>query len=79
MKIDSLKLKLSFVQTEVAKKDDELPLVKASNFEINQRLTKTVEYKDAPYIDYISALLDTNLQPLFSKMSITEGVSTSNA
>lgn len=57
MKVNSLKQEVSYLKSELVKKDDELLLVKGRNFEINQRLVKIVEEKDAPHIDYHKCLI----------------------
>ncbi|CAI9303184.1 unnamed protein product [Lactuca saligna] len=51
-----------------------LLMVKSRNFEINQRLVKIVEEKDALYVDYISQRLDAKLSPILPKVDQFMGV-----
>lgn len=49
--------------------DEELLLVKSQIFEINQQMAKIVEQKDAPYIDYISQVMDVKLNAAIPKIN----------
>ncbi|CAI9303283.1 unnamed protein product [Lactuca saligna] len=73
VKITSIKHEWTFAKTELVKRDDEILLVKGQNFEINQRLVKNLEEKDAPHVDYMSALLYAKPQP-FAKLLLVEDV-----
>lgn len=53
-----IKEKLDATNSLNAQISDELLLVKSCNLAINQHLLKIVEDKDAPYVDYISQLMD---------------------
>lgn len=59
--ITSLQQDLNFIKENIVKKDNEHILVKAQNFDINQRLTKFVKENDAPYIVYTFSLPNTKL------------------
>lgn len=60
-KIKFLKRELHIAKANLIRSDDEWLLAKGRNFEINQRLVRIVENKDAPYVDYMSRLLDVKL------------------
>lgn len=70
MKINSLKQELSRFKLDLEKKDDEILLVQGQNFEINQRVVRIVEEKDAPHGDYMLQMLNQKLQPLLSQLPI---------
>ncbi|CAI9261725.1 unnamed protein product [Lactuca saligna] len=64
-KFTLLKDELMIVKTKLIKKDNELLIVKGKTFEINKSLVKIVEEKDAPYVDYISQILDATFNSYF--------------
>lgn len=45
-----------------------MALTKGINFEINQRLVRIVENKDAPDVDYIPQMLHVKLAPVLSQV-----------
>ncbi|CAI9293252.1 unnamed protein product [Lactuca saligna] len=61
------------------KVDEELALVEGRNFDINQRLVRIVEQKDALNVDYLSQILDAKLAPILSHFKTSFGVLGSRA
>lgn len=64
--INSLKLELTKMKRDFEKNDEQLLLVKGRNLEIDQRVVRILEWKHAPYMDYMSQMLDVKLQPIRS-------------
>lgn len=69
-----MKQDLRNVHSNIAKMDNKRFLVKVQNFEIHQRLVRIIENKDVPYVDYMSRLLDSKLQPILSQLNKFSGV-----
>lgn len=68
-------LELKQTKKELENVKEEMILTKGRNFEINQNLVRIMEENYAPYVYYMSQLLDTKCAPILPQIKLSVAIS----
>lgn len=67
-------LELKQTKKELENVKEDMILTKGRNFEINQILVRIMEEKYAPYVDYMSQLLDMKCAPILPQIKLSVAI-----